>query len=30
VRDKKEVDKLVGGKQADLETKFDPYCQQKD
>jgi thiol-disulfide isomerase/thioredoxin len=30
MRDKKEIDKLVGGNQADLEKKFDPYCQQKD
>ncbi|KAM0825743.1 hypothetical protein ACQ4PT_069351 [Festuca glaucescens] len=27
LRDKKEIDKLVGGNQADLEQKFDPYCQ---
>ncbi|XP_062179937.1 thioredoxin H5-like [Phragmites australis] len=25
MRDKKEIDKLVGGNQADLEKKFDPY-----
>ncbi|TVU19972.1 hypothetical protein EJB05_36157, partial [Eragrostis curvula] len=30
MRDKKEIDKLVGGNQADLEKKFDPYCEQKD
>ncbi|KAK3135270.1 hypothetical protein QOZ80_5AG0369230 [Eleusine coracana subsp. coracana] len=31
MRDKKEIDRLVGGNQADLEKKFDPYCcQQKD
>ncbi|XP_062231662.1 uncharacterized protein LOC133929084 [Phragmites australis] len=27
MRGKKEVDKLVGGNQADLVKKFDPYCQ---
>nr|CAB3464920.1 unnamed protein product [Digitaria exilis] len=28
MRDKKEIDKLVGGNQEDLQKKFDPYCQQ--
>lgn len=27
LRDKKEIDKLVGGNQEDLQRKFDPYCQ---
>ncbi|CAD6271797.1 unnamed protein product [Miscanthus lutarioriparius] len=27
MRDKKEIDKLVGGNQEDLQKKFDPYCQ---
>jgi thioredoxin 1 len=27
MRDKKEIDKLVGGNQADLEQKFQPYCR---
>uniref|UniRef100_A0ACD5T9V0 Uncharacterized protein n=1 Tax=Avena sativa TaxID=4498 RepID=A0ACD5T9V0_AVESA len=26
IRDKKEIDKLVGGNQTDLEQKFEPYC----
>jgi thiol-disulfide isomerase/thioredoxin len=30
MRDKKEIDKLVGGNQVDLEKKLDPYCEQKD
>ncbi|RLN28392.1 thioredoxin H5-like [Panicum miliaceum] len=29
MRDKKEIDKLVGGNQEDLQRKFDPYCQEK-
>lgn len=29
MRDKKEIDKLVGGNQEDLQKKFDPYCQEK-
>ncbi|KAL6609778.1 hypothetical protein ACP70R_034194 [Stipagrostis hirtigluma subsp. patula] len=27
MKDNKEIDKLVGGNQADLEKKFDPYCE---
>jgi len=27
MRDKKEIDKLVGGNHEDLQKKFDPYCQ---
>lgn len=30
LRDKKEIDKLVGGNQADLEQKFEPYCRPGD
>jgi thioredoxin 1 len=29
MRDKKEIDKLVGGNQEDLQKKFDPYCHEK-
>lgn len=29
MRDKKEIDKLVGANQEDLQRKFDPYCQEK-
>lgn len=27
MRDMKEIDKLVGGNQEELQKKFDPYCQ---
>jgi thioredoxin 1 len=27
MRNKKEIDKLVGGNQTDLEQKFQPYCR---
>ncbi|KAI5018958.1 thioredoxin H5-like [Hordeum vulgare subsp. vulgare] len=30
LRDKKEIDKLVGGNQADLQQKFEPYCRPGD
>ncbi|WVZ98955.1 hypothetical protein U9M48_044325 [Paspalum notatum var. saurae] len=30
MRDKKEIDKLVGGNQEDLHKKFDPYCQSQE
>ncbi|KAF6996413.1 hypothetical protein CFC21_012757 [Triticum aestivum] len=30
LRDKKEIDKMVGGNQADLQQKFEPYCRPGD
>lgn len=29
MRDKEEIDKLVGGNQVDLEKKFEQFCRQK-
>ncbi|KAF6985193.1 hypothetical protein CFC21_003091 [Triticum aestivum] len=30
LRDNKEIDKLVGGNQVDLQQKFEPYCRPGD